>query len=449
MQLVRDRILGWMADDPTLQPRDVLVMTPDVERYAPLLASVFSDQDATGVDLPWRLTDRSQQSCPGLQQAFMTLLRLSADRLTASGLEALLGNPALQALQSISSNDAMAITSALQRSGFRWGLDASERRGDDSHSLRWCLDRWLLGLTLPEQPGLALGDCAPALTDVSLQELELWWPLLDRLAGWISRLRVSAPCPVWVERLQDLLQDLFIDGGDWDWEWQAIQQSLDTWQQQAADCSLQLDVAVVIEVLEEALSAERPIWASQRSPDRERLGADAGHSSPGDRADGPGRRVVPRHQERAGFHLLELQRRLGDPSSTDQDRYVLLEALLSARQHLLISWNSRDERRGDALPPCPPVQQWLSLLEEQLGAQAMEQLKIEPPANPLMLAIFKPHPQRLRSVATVACWMRAETSRLNCKVNPSDPAWGWRCPCSGDKRRSRPKLCSSLKRSKP
>ena len=62
----------------------------------------------------------------------------------------------------------------------------------------------------------------------------------------------------------------------------------------------------------------------------------------------------PRHQERAGFHLLELQRRLGDPSSTDQDRYVLLEALLSARQHLLISWNSRDERRGDALPLVHP-----------------------------------------------------------------------------------------------
>ena len=429
VQLVRDRILGWMADDPTLQPRDVLVMTPDVERYAPLLASVLSDQDATGVDLPWRLTDRSQQSCPGLQQAFMTLLRLSADRLTASGLEALLGNRALQALQGITSDDAMAITSALQRSGFRWGLDASERRGDDSHSLRWCLDRWLLGLTLPEQPGLAVGDCAPALTDVSLQELELWWPLLDRLAGWISRLRVSAPCPVWVERLQDLLQDLFLDGGDWDWEWQAIQQSLDTWQQQAADCSLQLDVAVVIQVLEEALSADSGRFGH-------RSGALTVSALEPMRAI-PHRAIVlmgldaasfPRHQERAGFHLLELQRRLGDPSSTDQDRYVLLEALLSARQHLLISWNSRDERRGDALPPCPPVQQWLSLLEEQLGSQAMEQLKLEPPANPLDAGNFQTTP----TTAAISRDRRLLDARRNLDVQlqgqPQRPSLGLAMP---------------------
>tara|TARA_Y100001978_G_scaffold102487_1_gene91724 strand:- start:7675 stop:11004 length:3330 start_codon:yes stop_codon:yes gene_type:complete len=394
VQLVRDRILGWMADDPSLQPRDVLVMTPDVERYAPLLASVFSDSDATGVDLPWRLTDRSQQNCPGLQQAFISLLRLSADRLTASGLEALLGNPALQSLQQLTPQDAVAITEALQRSGFRWGLNAAERNGDDTNSLRWCLDRWLLGLALPEEPGLALDGCAPALTDLSLQQLEAWWPLLDQLAEWIARLRLRAPCREWVDRLRRLLQDIFNDGGNWDWELQAIHQCLDTWQLQADDCSLELDVGVVISILEEALSAESGRFGH-------RSGALTISALEPMRAI-PHRVIVlmgldassfPRHQERAGFHLLELQRRLGDPSSTDQDRYVLLEALLSARQHLLISWSSRDERRGEELPPCPPVQQWLSLLSEQLDSVEMQQLLICPPANPLDADNFLPTPQ--------------------------------------------------------
>ena len=150
----------------------------------------------------------------------------------------------------------MAITDALQRSGFRWGLDAAERNGDDTNSLRWCLDRWLLGLALPEEPGLAVDSCAPALTDLSLQQLEMWWPLLDQLAGWIAQLRCSAPCPEWVDRLRRLLQELFNDGGNWDWELQAIHQCLETWQLQANDCALELDIAVVISVLEEALSTE-------------------------------------------------------------------------------------------------------------------------------------------------------------------------------------------------
>ena len=417
VQLVRDRILGWMAADPRLQPRDILVMTPDVERYAPLLASVFSDRDATGVDLPWRLTDRSQQNCPGLQQAFMSLLRLSADRLTASGLEALLGNPALQSLKQLTSQDAMAITDALQRSGFRWGLDAAERNGDDTNSLRWCLDRWLLGLVLPEEPGLAVDCCAPALTDLSLQQLETWWPLLDQLAGWIAQLRRSAPCPEWVIRLRRLLEDIFNDGGNWDWELQAIHQCLETWQLQAVDCSLELDIAVVISVLEEALSTESGRFGH-------RSGALTISALEPMRAI-PHRVIVlmgldassfPRHQERAGFHLLELQRRLGDPSSTDQDRYVLLEALLSARQHLLISWSSRDERQGENLPPCPPVQQWLSLLADELDAEQMDRLLIHPPANPLDVANFIVTPQ----TDALSCDRRLLDARRNLDAQIGD-----------------------------
>jgi exodeoxyribonuclease V gamma subunit len=58
--------------------------------------------------------------------------------------------------------------------------------------------------------------------------------------------------------------------------------------------------------------------------------------------------VFPRPSARPGFHLMEQRRRLGDPQPADQDRYVLLEALLSARSHLLITWSNRDDRKGDA-----------------------------------------------------------------------------------------------------
>ena len=65
-------------------------------------------------------------------------------------------------------------------------------------------------------------------------------------------------------------------------------------------------------------------------------------------------RDFPRQSNRPGFHLLEQQRQLGDPRGSDQDRYVLLEALMSARQHLLISWCGRSERTGEELPAASP-----------------------------------------------------------------------------------------------
>ncbi len=79
--------------------------------------------------------------------------------------------------------------------------------------------------------------------------------------------------------------------------------------------------------------------------------------------------AFPRQRERPGFHLMEQQRCLGDPDAADQDRYVLLESLLSARQHLLVTWSNRDERSGEALSPSTPVRQWLALLEQDLGEE--------------------------------------------------------------------------------
>ncbi len=390
VQLVRDQVLQWLAADPELEPRDVLVMTPQIDRYAPLLSSVFNDRDAIGVDLPWRLTDRSQQSTPGLTMAMLELLDLAAGRLTATGLERLLANPALQAQQGFSGEDAAALTRTLQRTGFRWGLDALERGGDETHSLIWSLDRWLLGLALPQRDGLAPGGTAPFHQDLDPQRLVRWWTVLDRLVRWLQQLRRPRDSAAWVELLQALLEDLFADGGDWSWERQSWSAALADWQQRAAACPLELEVAVAAEVLAEALSVDSgrfghrsgALTVSALEPMRAiphkvivLMGLDDG--------------VFPRIDQRPGFHLLEQRRWLGDPCGGDQDRYVLLEALMSARRHLLISWCGRNEHTGEPRPAAAPVEQWLQDLSRQLGTEASAGLCIEPDPNPLDRSNFQ------------------------------------------------------------
>ena len=127
LQIVRDRVLQLMADDPSLQPRDILIMTPQVEAFAPLVGAVFGDSDATAVTLPWRLTDRSQQSEAGISAALLALLALGGERLTATALEALLSCTPLLAHHQISPTEVGGITALLQRTGFRWGLDGQAR----------------------------------------------------------------------------------------------------------------------------------------------------------------------------------------------------------------------------------------------------------------------------------------------------------------------------------
>ena len=390
VQLVRDRVLQWLAADPTLEPRDVLVMTPQIDRYAPLLSSVFNDRDAIGVELPWRLTDRSQQSSPGLTMVMLELLELAGGRFTASGLERLLANPALQRQQDLDGEEASALTRVLQQTGFRWGLDARERNGDETHSLRWCLDRWLLGLVLPERDGLVASGAAPFQQDLAPQRLVRWWTVLDRLLRWMQRLRQARPCVAWTDLLRQLLEDLFGDGGDWSWEHQCWCVALAEWQQRAGDFAEDLEVSVAVEVLMEALSVDSgrfghrsgSLTVSALEPMRAiphrvivLMGLD-GHA-------------FPRADQRPGFHLLEQRRWLGDPRGADQDRYVLLEALISARDHLLISWCGRNEHNGEPRPPAAPVEHWLQDLTRQLGDEASQGLCLEPDPNPLDRSNFQ------------------------------------------------------------
>ena len=384
VQIVRDRVLQLMAADPTLAPRDVLVMTPQVDAFAPLVAAVFGDTGATGVQLPWRLTDRSQQSDPGIAQGLLALLKLGGERLTASALEGLLACGPLLRRHGIEPSDAGAITELLQRAGFRWGLDGRARDGDPTHSLGWAIDRLLLGLVLPEAPGLAPSNTAPLAQSASLEQQSRWLTLLLGLRRALEQLERPRTPAGWVELLRALLGDLFGDGGERAWELPPIQAALADWLTVAGSSDLELPAPVAAEVLGERLAADSgrfghrsgALTISGLEPMRAiphrvivLMGLDGG--------------AFPRQRERPGFHLMERQRQLGDPSTADQDRYVLLESLLSARQHLLITWSSRDSRTGEALMPCTPVRQWLALLEQDLGQEAMGQLLREPAANPL------------------------------------------------------------------
>ncbi len=390
VQIVRDRLLQLLAADPTLEPRDILVMTPDIDGFAPLVASVFGDAHATEVELPWRLTDRSQQDGAGLGSTLLQLLELAGTRLTATGLETLLGSRPLLERFGLELGEATRLVEALQEAGFRWGLDGEEK-DPPCHSLAWTIDRLLLGLVLPADAGLAPGETAPWEAGVPMELTGRWLHLLGRLRHWLAELRRGGTVSVWAERLRRLIDDLFGDTGDIAGERTELMGAIDAWQTAAEACALSLEAPVVAAALQELLGAESgrfghrsgALTISALEPMRAipyrvivLMGLDAGQ--------------FPRAGDRPAFHLMEGQRQLGDPHPADQDRYVLMEALLSARDHLLLSWSCRDDRSGADLPPSGPVRQWLQWLAGQLDPEAMGQLLVEHAANPLDRRNFLP-----------------------------------------------------------
>ncbi len=384
VELIRDHILQLFANNKKLQPRDILIMTPQIDCYASIIASVFNNIDHNTTQLPWVITDRSQEDKVGLIHFVLNLLEISASRLTASIFENLLINPALQTQQNITIDEVSDITKCLQSAGFTWGLDSSERFGEETHSLCWCLERFLLGLVLPDNPINGISNISPYSENISNTELIKAWGILSKLCNYIDAIRSNRSCKEWIKLITSLVKDLFGDGGEWAWEEQQLLTIVNNWGLITDNCELEIDCLVVKDIITKALSSTNgkfghrtgKITISALEPMRaipHQIIIVMGLES----------RTFPRIDNRRSFNLLERKRELGDPNQYDKDRYSLLEALISTRQNLLLSWNSKDEKTGEDLEPPSPIQQWLNYLKIKLGANTFQDILIEPPANPL------------------------------------------------------------------
>ncbi|AAQ00135.1 MULTISPECIES: exodeoxyribonuclease V subunit gamma [Prochlorococcus] len=384
VQLIRDQIIQWLATDDTLQPRDIIIMTPQVKRLAPLISSVFNDISATNVNLPWKITDRSQIEKPGLIQFILEFIDIASSRLTALNLDRLLTNPALQNQFKLDQDEVDRITYCLYETGFRWGIDEKDRNGNSTHSLEWCLERWLLGIVLPNEPNFVEGDIAPFSSTFTVNEITKWWNLLSLLCKHLKALRNSRKSNQWVFQLKSIVTDLLENESNRTWEGELFNITIENWSQDSNDCILNIQPLVIKEILTELFSLENgrfghrsgKITISALEPMRAiphrvivLMGLDE--------------LVFPRSEERPSFNLLEQKRLLGDPNNCDKDRYVLLEAIMSCRQHLLITWNSRDEKTGEKLEAPAPINQCIDYLKNELSESDQLGLVQSPPPNPL------------------------------------------------------------------
>ena len=384
VELIRDHILQLFANDKKLQPRDILIMTPQINSYSAIFASVFNNVNQDTTQIPWVITDRSQEDKVGLISFVLNLLEISASRLTASIFEILLTNPALQKQQNISIEEAHDINKSLQSAGFTWGLDSSERFGEETHSLCWCLERFLLGLVLPDNPINGIRNISPYSENISNTEFIKAWSTLSKLCNYIDEIRSTRSCKEWTKLITSLVKDLFGDGGEWAWEAQQLLTTVNSWGLITDNCELEIDCLVVKDIITKALSSTNgkfghrtgKITISALEPMRaipHQIIIVMGLES----------KTFPRIDNRRSFNLLDRKRELGDPNQYDKDRYSLLEALISTRQNLLLSWNSKDEKTGEDLEPPSPIQQWLNYLKIKLGTDTFKDILIEAPANPL------------------------------------------------------------------
>jgi exodeoxyribonuclease V gamma subunit len=110
----------------------------------------------------------------------------------------------------------------------------------------------------------------------------------------------------------------------------------------------------------------------------------------------------PRHIERDGDDLTARAPRVGDRDVRSEDRQLLLDALLAAQDHLVITYSGRDERSNLPRPPAVPVGELLDVVDHTVrgpSGRAREAIVVKHPLQP-----FDPRNFEARALAGDGPW---------------------------------------------
>ena len=384
VEVLHDRVLDWLNADAQLQPSDIMVMVPDMALFAPHIHAVFgryAGQGETALDLPYSVTDSTPRTHP-LVQAVDTLLQLPQLRLSLRDWLGLFQVKALRERYGVSEADVVQLHEWLISACIRWGLDPDHRQSwgiskeladADQNTWQFGLQRLLLGYALGQQtePGIWSNTASqPGIDGLDA-------PVVSGLLQWMQDLNHSlhefqferTPAQ-WVPLLQQTLTRFFKATEDADQR--VLDQVMSPLQDWLAECQLaSFDEPVGLGVLRSHWMAQLDSIGLQR---RFAAGGVQFATLMPMRAIpfkvvcllGMNDNAYPRSPTPRDFDLISQpgNHRPGDRARREDDRYLFLEALLSARERLYISWQGRRASDHAPLPASVLVAQLLDHLNQ-------------------------------------------------------------------------------------
>ncbi|WP_067659490.1 exodeoxyribonuclease V subunit gamma [Nocardia harenae] len=382
VEVLRDALLTLFAADPTLEPRDVLVMCPDVETFAPLIRAAFGSRGSAdapdehahpGHRLRVRLADRGRAVTNPLLTVVATLLELADGRVTVTQVLDLAAAETVRRRCGFDDDELERLRGWAADSGARWGIGQRQRQAYGladfaQNTLNSAVDRILLGVTAAETDGDWL-DLALPLDDVDSNDVDLagrFAEFVDRLAVCLRELRGPRPAPEWsavLIRALDLLCDV---PEHLAWQRTEARTELAAATEHAGAVALRL--ADVVTVLAGRLGTA-PTRANFRTGELTVCTLVPMRSVPHRVVVllGLDDEVFPRAGGTDGDDVLARDPQVGEREPRGEDRQLLLDAVLAAGERLLVCYTGADPVTGAHRPPAVPVAELLDALRAHAG----------------------------------------------------------------------------------
>ncbi|MDC0609363.1 exodeoxyribonuclease V subunit gamma [Vibrio sp.] len=404
VEVLHDHLLSLFDQNDDLTPRDVIVMVADINAYSPAIQAVFGNAPGERY-IPFSISDRTADQESPVLNAFLHLLNLPRSRCLASELLELLETPAIMRKFDISEEEFLQAKLWVEESGIRWGLNRKTAEqfdlpGTYQNTWEFGIARMLAGYAMSDDVEWLVHDnefIAPyseiqGLTAELAGKLSMY---IDTIKLYRKRLNHTHSVDEWRQLIDGLLDGFFAVDIEEEVAFYTIRELIGQLKQQLSDsqydASLPFDLLVYY--LTQKVSGTRvsqKFLAGQVNfctlmPMRSipfkvvcLLGMNDG--------------VYPRSIPAEGFDLMALAARRGDRSRRDDDRYLFLEALISAEQYLYISYVGHSIRDKSELTPSVLVTELEEYCQQNYVLEGDESLDVDVSGTRLLSELRCLHP---------------------------------------------------------
>jgi exodeoxyribonuclease V gamma subunit len=398
VEILYDNLLSMFEESPNLLPGDIIVMTPDIEAYAPFINAVFTSVAEEDMRIPFSVADRNVITESSVISSFMAILALKESRLEATRVMSLLEYSAIREKFEFSEKDVDRIHAWVNDINIRWGRDGESRLklglpGFVENTWKAGIDRLLLGYAMSGNGRQLFCGILPydAVEGDETQCLGKFLEFLDSLFYFMEAFDHPKSLGEWSSTFLSLAAKMLHSGDDAEREAYALRKHLGNLASSETTTGFegQIEFAAIKSYLQHAFKKES---------------FDSGFISGGVTCCAllPMRSIpfkvvcliglnndnFPRDVRTLGFDLTARHPLPGDRSVRNDDKYLFLEAIVSSREKLYLSFVGQHIQDNSKIMPSVLLSELLEYMQERFGL-SQDQVVVYHPLQAFSRKYFK------------------------------------------------------------
>jgi exodeoxyribonuclease V gamma subunit len=374
IEVLHDNLLAMFEDDQKLLPKDIIVMTPDIETYAPFIHAVFNAQPDETLRIPYSIADKSIKKESRIIETFLSVLDLKDSRLGVSSIMALLESPAIKAKFDLTDSDIELVEFWIRETNIRWGYDALTKKklgipGFNENTWKAGIERLLLGYAMPGRSRKMFSGILPYdhIEGNNVKTLGKLLEFINCILKWKKELERLRTVRKWGVAFIEILEQFFMPDEDKQREIHFLRKNFKDLEnkERISGFKDKVELEVMRSYLEQIFKQEftssgfisRGITFCAMLPMRSipfKIICLIGMNND----------TFPREFRPLGFDLIARKPKVGDRSKRNDDKYLFLEACISAREKLYISYVGQSIQDNTKIEPSVIISELIDYIEK-------------------------------------------------------------------------------------